>query len=87
MAQTTINIRIEETTKNQFEKFCNETGLNITTAINLFIKTVIRENQIPFKITTDPFYNRENMNHLNNVIKDIENGNSKIEEHKLITED
>lgn len=56
MAQTTINVRIDENLKKQFEDFCNETGLNISTAINMFVKTVVRENQIPFKIAIDPFY-------------------------------
>ena len=87
MAQTTINVRIDEKTKNDFEKFCNETGLNISTAINLFIKTVIRENQIPFKITTDPFYNKDNIDYLKEVINDIETNKSKLKEHKIIKEE
>lgn len=47
--------------KKQFEDFCFETGLNISTAINIFVKTVVREQQIPFKITTESFYSDENM--------------------------
>lgn len=83
MAQSTINIRVEEETKKQFENFCNETGLNVSTAINLFIKTVIRENEIPFKITADPFYSKSNMKYLEEVIKDIEEGKASIKEHEL----
>ena len=74
MAQTTINVRIDEDLKKQFEFFCNETGLNISTAINMFVKTVVRENAIPFKIAVDPFYSEENMIHLKKAIKDLENG-------------
>lgn len=74
MAQTTINVRIDEELKKQFENFCNETGLNISTAINIFVKTVVRENQIPFKITTDPFYSSENMAHLKKSISNLNNG-------------
>ena len=82
MAQTTINVRIDEDLKKQFEIFCNETGLNISTAINMFVKTVVRENEIPFKITVDPFYAEENMKHLKKAIKDLEEG--KGVEHELI---
>lgn len=82
MAQTTINVRIDEDLKKQFENFCNETGLNISTAINMFVKTVVRENEIPFKISIDPFYSKENMMHLNKAIKDLENG--KGVEHEII---
>ncbi len=82
MAQTTVNVRIDEDLKKQFEIFCNETGLNISTAINVFIKTVVRENKIPFKIEVDPFYSEENMKHLKKSIKDLEEG--KGVEHDLI---
>lgn len=43
MAQTTINIRIDEETKKEFELFCSKVGLNISTAFNIFIKTVLRK--------------------------------------------
>ncbi len=85
MAQTTINVRIDEDLKKQFENFCNQTGLNISTAINIFVKTVVRENQIPFKITTDPFYSAENMAHLKKSIENVNNG--KIEFHDIIEEE
>lgn len=85
MAQTTINVRIDEDLKKQFESFCNETGLNISTAINIFVKTVVREKQIPFKITTDPFYSAENMVHLKKSIENLNNG--KGIEHELIEVD
>ena len=82
MAQTTINVRMDEDLKKQFEVFCNETGLNISTAINMFVKTVVREHQIPFKIAIDPFYSEENMKYLKKAIKDLDEG--KGVEHDLI---
>lgn len=82
MAQTTINVRIDENLKKQFEDFCEETGLNISTAINIYIKTVVKEQQIPFKITTEPFYSAENIKHLKNAINNLNNG--KGSEHELI---
>jgi len=36
--------------KKQFEGFCSEVGLNMTTAFNLFAKTVVRQQRIPFEI-------------------------------------
>lgn len=52
MNQTTISIRIDTNDKKGFENFCNSTGMNISTAINMFIKTVLREQKLPFEITT-----------------------------------
>lgn len=85
MSQTTINVRVNEDLKKQFEKFCNDTGMNISTAINIFISTVVREQQIPFKITTDPFYSDENMTHLKRAAKNIDSG--KIEFHDIIEDE
>ena len=85
MAQTTINVRINEELKKQFEEFCNETGMNISTAINIFISTVVREKQIPFKITTDPFYSEENMKHIKRAIENLNNGKGII--HEIIEDD
>ena len=53
MGQTNVNIRMDETTKKAFEKFCEEIGLSVSSAFNIFAKTVVREQRIPFRLTTD----------------------------------
>jgi DNA-damage-inducible protein J len=53
MAQTNINIRMDDTTKQNFEAICNELGLTMTTAFTIFAKAVIRKRAIPFTISTE----------------------------------
>ena len=53
MTTTNLNIRTEKNVKEQAEKIFNELGLTMTTAINLFLKTTIRENGIPFSLKLD----------------------------------
>ena len=53
MAQTNVNIRMDEATKIAFDKFCNEIGLSVSAAFNIFAKTVVREQRIPFELTTE----------------------------------
>lgn len=50
MAQATFSIRMDETLKEQFDLLCNEFGMNMTTAINVFARTVVRQRKIPFEI-------------------------------------
>ncbi|MCL2756829.1 MAG: type II toxin-antitoxin system RelB/DinJ family antitoxin [Coriobacteriia bacterium] len=50
MAQTTINVRIDEEVKRGFEEFCSEVGLNVSVAINMFARVVIREQRLPFGV-------------------------------------
>ena len=53
MATTNLNIRTEKEIKDQAEAIFSELGLNMTTAINLFLRTTIRENGIPFTLRLD----------------------------------
>ena len=53
MPQTNVNIRMDESTKIAFDKFCNEIGLSVSSAFNIFAKTVVREQRIPFELTTE----------------------------------
>jgi len=50
MANTNINIRMDADLKKQFEAFCNDMGMTMTTAFNIFARKVVREYRIPFEI-------------------------------------
>ena len=53
MADTTVTIRVDEQVKKNFEAFCEDVGINMSTAVNMFIYAVIREQKIPFNIYSD----------------------------------
>ena len=50
MAKTNLNIRTDKDIKDQAEVIFSELGLNMTTASNMFLRTIIRENGIPFNL-------------------------------------
>jgi DNA-damage-inducible protein J len=54
MAQTNINIRMDEGLKQEFDWLCTELGLNMTTAFNVFARAVVQYRRIPFDIALDP---------------------------------
>lgn len=51
MANTSINIRMDSELKQQFEAFCSDMGMTMTTAFNIFAKKAVREYRIPFEIS------------------------------------
>lgn len=51
MAQATFSVRMDENLKNQFDTLCNEFGMNMSTAINVFARAVVRQRRIPFEIS------------------------------------
>lgn len=50
MANVNINIRMDEELKQQFELFCADMGMTMTTAFNIFARKVVKEYRIPFEI-------------------------------------
>ncbi len=84
MDYSTISVRIDKKNKQAFDKFCDDVGMTTSTAISIFIKTVLRENRIPFDISNDPFYSKKNIEHLKRGISAINQGLG--QEHDLIDE-
>ena len=46
----TLTINIDEKTAENFYAFCEELGLDISTAMTLFMKACLREQKIPFEL-------------------------------------
>lgn len=84
MAQTLINIRIDEDLKKSFESVCQDLGINTTTAFTIFAKKMAREQRIPFDVSIDPFYSEANMTRLRKSIDGVTSGKSSLTAHELI---
>jgi len=53
--QTNLSVRVSKEDKKNFEDFCDATGMNVSVAVNMFIKAVLREKRLPFEIRTSTF--------------------------------
>lgn len=84
MSLSTITARVDEHDKKAFDSFCSGVGLNASTAINIFIKAVLRENRIPFEIyrPQDPFYSKENQEYIMKSLNELRSGKGTA--HELI---
>ncbi|MCL1819729.1 MAG: type II toxin-antitoxin system RelB/DinJ family antitoxin [Oscillospiraceae bacterium] len=87
MSQSVLSVRMDENVKRRFDAFCADAGMNASVAVNLFVRTVIREKKIPFEITgnDDPFYSEKNQSRLRASIEQLEAGLGV--EHELIEVD
>ena len=54
MASTNINIRTDSDLKAKAQIILNDLGLDLSTAINIFLKQVVRREAIPFEISKSP---------------------------------
>ena len=57
MESLNLSVRVDANDKKKFEQFCENVGMNVSTAINMFIKAVLREQKLPFEIRSKTFDN------------------------------
>jgi DNA-damage-inducible protein J len=54
MSVTNINIRTDSEIKSQAQQIFATLGLDMTTAINLFLRQTVRERDLPFVLSARP---------------------------------
>lgn len=50
MAQVSMTVRMDSQLKKQFAEVCDELGMSVNTAINIFVKAAVRNHGIPFEV-------------------------------------
>ena len=53
MAKVSTNISLDADLKRQSQELLSDLGLDLTTAITIFLRQTVREQGIPFKISRD----------------------------------
>ena len=85
MAATNIQVRIDPALKAEAEQLFSDIGLDMPTAIRLFLKQSVINNGIPFALERDPFHSNSNQAHLAKVMRDLREGKNSAA-HALIEE-
>jgi DNA-damage-inducible protein J len=78
MASTSMNIRMDSEVKKQAEEIFSEFGINMTTAINIFLRQSIREHGLPFELKLD-VPNTETVEAIKEGKEIIEKGSARFE--------
>lgn len=68
MSKTTANISIDSEVKAKAQELFADFGMDLSTAINIFLRQAIRENAIPFEISRE-VPNEETKKAIENVRK------------------
>ena len=59
MSQSYLSVRVNEADKKEFEDFCNDVGMNVSVAINMFIKAVLKNNKLPFEVVGKTHFSKD----------------------------
>ena len=72
MAQTAFTVRMDSDTKKRFDEICKDFGMSSNTALNVFARTVVKQERIPFEVETQKeFEQRELSRRFGEVVNDI----------------
>lgn len=87
-----VSFRMDDTLKQQTEAVLEQLGLNMTTAMTMFAKSIVREQRLPLDLSIDPFYSAANQSKLKQAIENYESGRSEpikksMEELERMAED
>ena len=83
MSTSTLQVRLDTRLKKDADQFFSAAGLDITTAVRMFLRQVVIRQNIPFDIIAeDPFHSTANQSVLKKSIRQLEAGKGKA--HELI---
>lgn len=69
-----LQIRVDDTLKEQAQEVAMGMGLDLSSAIRMFLAQMVKENGFPFKPTNDPFYSPANQAALQASIAQLQAG-------------
>lgn len=79
---TRINFRVDDKVKEDAENALKSMGMNMSTALNIYLVKIGKEKRIPFEISAeDPFYSDENIKRLKKSANEMEQTGGTI--HKI----
>ena len=56
MSTARISVNIDSEVKQNAQRILGEIGMDLTTAIDLMLRTIVREEKIPFNLQTEKSY-------------------------------
>ena len=79
----TVTLRMDDSLKKQAEAVCADMGLTMSAAVTIFIKRMVRDRAIPFKVSAgDHFYSKENTQYLMDVAARMDTEKKNIAKNK-----
>lgn len=55
-----LQIRLDDQLKSEAQMIAEGMGLDLTTAVRMFLKQMVTDHGLPFRLSIDPFYNDHN---------------------------
>ena len=80
-----IQVKIDDSLRDAAQAVASQIGLDVATAVRMFLVQMVKTNGLPFQAVADPFYSVSNQRYLQRAVEDIKNGVN-IVHHDMIEE-
>ena len=71
---TTLQIRLDNDLRNEAVAVAQGMGIDLSSAIRMFLAQMVKENGMPFRPTNDPFFSPSNRKALNRSMNQLNEG-------------
>ena len=69
-----VQVKVDDKLRTQAQAVAASMGLDLASAVRIFLTQMVRENGLPFRPYADPFYSSKNQAHLAQVVDDLNSG-------------
>ena len=70
-----LRIRVDDALASRAQEVARGMGLDLSSAVELFLRQMVEENGLPFRPSCDPFHSQSNMEALKCSLAQLEAGN------------
>ena len=74
MNTSTVTVRVDENTKNAATAVLNDIGLDVSTAVRMFLRQLVIRGQMPIELIQDSFYSPSNLAVIRESIQQLDQG-------------
>jgi len=69
-----LQIRVDEALRDQAQQIASDLGMDLTTAVRIFLKQLVNNKGLPFRPELDPFYSPGNQRALKQSLDSLKDG-------------
>ena len=69
-----VQVKVDDQLRKKAQAVAAEMGLDLASAVRIFLTQMVREHGLPFRPRADPFYSPKNQAHLAKVVEDLNHG-------------
>jgi DNA-damage-inducible protein J len=69
-----IQVKVDDSLRDDAQYIANQIGIDVATAVRMFLVQMVKANGLPFQAVADPFYSIANQRYLERAADEVKNG-------------